>query len=73
MGELIPVFETNSYETVRGGEYYYIIETRKSGKAADQINVLQIGILVRMEINSKVIYMDAFYSKNPYLKSKGCN
>ena len=74
LGELVPVFETNSYEAVRGGEHYYITETRRAGKAADQIN----GIADRnFGKNGKKLkgdrYMDAFYSENPSLKPKGCN
>ncbi|WP_330221590.1 RHS repeat-associated core domain-containing protein, partial [Bacteroides fragilis] len=74
LGELVPVFETNSYEAVRGGEHYYITETRKSGKAADQIN----GIANRnFGKNGKKlkgdIYMDAFYSENPSLRPNSCN
>ena len=35
---LTPVYETDSYKAVRGGEQYYIEEARKSGNAVDQIN-----------------------------------
>ncbi|WP_080939708.1 RHS repeat-associated core domain-containing protein [Porphyromonas gulae] len=38
IGELISVYETDSYKAVRGGEQHYIEEARKSGKAVDQIN-----------------------------------
>lgn len=35
---MTPVYETDSYKAVRGGEQYYIEEARKSGNAVDQIN-----------------------------------
>ena len=74
LGELIPKYETNNYGAVRGGEHYYITETRKLGKAADQIN----GIADRNfgKNGNKLkgdMYMDAFYSENPSLSPKGCN
>lgn len=38
MGNATPVYETDSYKAVRGGEQYHIEEARKSGNAVDQIN-----------------------------------
>ena len=32
---LTPIYETDSYKAVRGGEQYYIEEVRKSGNAVD--------------------------------------
>lgn len=35
---LTSVYETDSYEAVRGGEQHYIEQARQAGVAADQIN-----------------------------------
>ena len=60
LGPLQPVYETDNYKAVRGGEQFHIDETRKTGKAADQIN----GISPR-NVNKRA-YEDAFKnSTNP--------
>ena len=69
IGQLVAIFETNNYKTVRGAEHYYIEEARKTGEAADQI----AGISDRnFGKNGKKLkgdeYMEAFFKEKSDLK-----
>ena len=71
IGSLTPVFVTDNYNAMRGGEHYYIQVEKKAGTAADQINGIadrNFGIDKNGNAKKGNRYMDAFYAENPDLE-----
>ena len=71
IGSLTPVFVTDNYNAMRGGEHYYIQVEKKAGTAADQINGIadrNFGIDKNGNAKKGNRYMDTFYAENPDLE-----
>ena len=71
IGSLTPVFVTDNYNAMRGGEHYYIQVEKKAETAADQINGIadrNFGIDKNGNAKKGNRYMDAFYAENPDLE-----
>ena len=70
IGSLTPVFVTDNYNAMRGGEHYYIEVEKKAGTAADQINGIADRNFGIDKNNAKKgnRYMDALYAENPDLE-----
>ena len=70
IGSLTPVFVTDNYNAMRGGEHYYIQVEKKAGTAAEINGIADRNFGIDKNGNAKKgnRYMDAFYAENPDLE-----